>query len=213
MNVSFHGGTLTVEHHDQNPMSWLKRIGSFGHQHIVLSIAVPAGTPVRASTVSGEGLISGTSGNSELKTVSGSVMADGTSGLLTTDTVSGEIIVRDHRGPFVAKSVGGEITASGELLNVRAKTISGDLSFDFQGSPNDLAMSSVSGDVTVRLPAEVGVALNVKSVSGRIIVDDQKYSGTNQRVETITGAEDRQLRLNGNSVSGNISIIHQVPAR
>lgn len=209
LEISFDNGVLTIEHRDHNPLGWLKRLGTLSGQRIVLSIAVPAETAVRASTVSGEGLISGTTSSNELKTVSGSVMADGTRGSLEVDTVSGEIIVRNHWGRFGAKSVSGEITASGELLAVRAKTASGDLSFDFHGEPDSLDLNSVSGDVTVRLPSNVGAALDVKTVSGRIILDDQKFSGTGQKIRTSTGPQQPQLSISGSSVSGNISVLHQ----
>lgn len=208
LEISLDNGVLTIEHRDQNAFGWLKRLGSMSNQRIILSIAVPAETAVRASTVSGEGLISGTN-NSDLRTVSGSVIADGTTGPLRVDTVSGEAIVRDHRGPFTAKSVSGEVTASGELLDVRCKTVSGDLGLDFHGTPNSLELTSVSGDVTVRLPTEIGAVLDLKTVSGRIILDDQKFSGTGQKVRAHAGPTDLQLKISGNSVSGHISVLHR----
>lgn len=212
VEIELRGGVLQVEHRDQNPLGWLKRLGSMSNQRIILSIAVPASTPVRASTVSGEGLISGIRADCELSTVSGSMIADGTSGNLDVDTVSGEIIVRGHAGQFGAKSVSGEITASGELYGVRAKTVSGDLGFDFHGFPDVLELTSVSGDVTVRVPAEIGAALDVKTVSGRVILDDQKFSGTGQKVKTSSGPASQQLRISGSSVSGDISVVHRIPA-
>ncbi|MDN5670278.1 MAG: DUF4097 family beta strand repeat-containing protein [Renibacterium salmoninarum] len=212
LEIGLRNGVLHVEHRDQNPLGWLKRLSSMTNQRIIVSIAVPAGTPVRASTVNGEGLISGIQADSELSTVSGSIIADGTRGDLEVDTVSGEIIVRGHSGRFGAKSVSGEITASGELMGVRAKTVSGDLGFDFHGSPDVLDLTSVSGDVTVRVPAAVGAALDLKTVSGRVILDDQKFTGTGQKVRTSSGPAQPQLRISGNSVSGDISVVHAIPA-
>lgn len=212
VQVRLTGGMLVIEH--QDPGNWLQRIvNTNGSDRVVISIAVPAGISVSASTVSGDGLVCGTSSRTQLKTVSGSVMADDTTGTLTADTVSGEIIIRHHTGPLVAKSVSGEITASGFLSNVRANTVSGDLTFDIlggpgDGAPEDLAAKSVSGDVTVRLAASVGVQIESKTTSGNIIVDDQRFTGTAQTVRTASGPASPALRLHTTSVSGNVAVVH-----
>jgi hypothetical protein len=207
LQVRLTGGTLVIEH--QEPGNWLQKIGNINSSyHAVISIAVPAGIGVAASTVSGDGLVCGTSAGTELKTVSGSVMADDTSGTLGANTVSGEIIIRHHTGPLVAKSVSGEITASGFLSNVRANTVSGDLTFDILGAPEDLVAKSVSGDVTVRLAASVGVQVESKTTSGNIIVDDQRFTGTAQTVRTASGPASPALRLHTSSVSGNVAVVH-----
>ena len=133
---------------------------------MVISIALPAGVEVEAGTVSGDGMVSGISGHTRLNTVSGSVLADGTSGNLSVNTVSGEVIARNHHGVLTAKSVSGEVTASGEFSHIRANTVSGDLSFDLHGFTQDFGANSVSGDVTIRLPHDVGVDIIAKSASG-----------------------------------------------
>lgn len=209
LSVRLENGTLRIKHQDDDETGWLKRLTGMKNHYVVLSIAVPAGITVVANTVSGEGLVSGTSAQTSLKTVSGSLMSDDTSGSLTVDTVSGEIIVRNHRGPLVAGTVSGEITASGELQRVQAKSVSGDLSFDLQGIPEELSSNGVSGELTVRVPANLGVQLDAKSVSGNIILDDQRFSGTSPNVRVNSGPEDPRMNIRGKSVSGNISIVRQ----
>ncbi|WP_394938741.1 DUF4097 family beta strand repeat-containing protein [Psychromicrobium sp. YIM B11713] len=209
LDVSFQDGVLSIGHRDGDLGGWLQRLTGLKNPHAVLSIAVPAGIEVVVNTVSGDGLVSGTSARTSIKTVSGSLMSDDTSGALTVDTVSGEIIVRNHRGALDAKTVSGEITASGELPTVQAKSVSGDLSFDLQGNPEKLSSNGVSGELTVRLPAEVGIALDAKTVSGNIVLDNQRYSGTGQEVHTTSGPESPQIKVQSKSVSGNISIIRQ----
>ncbi|MCU1574171.1 MAG: hypothetical protein JWO93_2253 [Micrococcaceae bacterium] len=208
LEISLDGGVLRVGYGDFG-VNWLTRIVGGGADRAVISIAVPAGTTVRAATVSGDGLVCGTSAGTVLKTVSGSLMADDTSGTLTAETVSGEIIARHHTGPLVTKSVSGEITASGYLSSVRASTVSGDLSFDILGAPDDLVSKSVSGDVTVRLPEGMGVEVKAKTTSGTVLVDDRKFSGTASNVSASSGPEGGALTMRSTSVSGNISVVHQ----
>ena len=179
---------------------------------VVISIALPAGVEVEAGTVSGDGMVSGISGHTRLNTVSGSVLADGTSGDLAVNTVSGEVIARNHRGVLTAKSVSGEVTASGEFSNIRANTVSGDLSFDLHGFTHDFGANSVSGDVTIRLPHDVGVDIVAKSASGAVVIDDQRYAQPGGTVQTIAGPDAKLMLVRTNSVSGKTSIFHGQPA-
>ena len=180
---------------------------------VVISIALPAGVEVEAGTVSGDGLVSGISGHMKLNTVSGSVMADGTAGELHVNTVSGEVIVRNHDGVLTAKSVSGEVTASGRFSNIRANTVSGDMSFDLHGFTHDFGANSVSGDLTVRLPHDVGVDIVAKSASGAVVIDDRKYVQPGGTLQTIAGPDTQLMLVRTNSVSGKTSIIHsQSPA-
>jgi DUF4097 and DUF4098 domain-containing protein YvlB len=135
-------------------------------------------------------------------------MADGTSGELHVNTVSGEVIARNHDGVLTAKSVSGEVTASGKFKNVRASTVSGDLSFDLHDYTNDLGANSVSGDLTIRLPHDVGLDIVAKSASGSVIIDDQMYAQPGSKVETIVGPDERLMLVRTNTVSGKTYIMH-----
>jgi hypothetical protein len=215
--VSLTDGRLEVRHQLNGPQGWFKNLmGTVNHNSnnsAVISIAVPAGVEVEAGTVSGDGLVSGISGHTRLSTVSGSVMADQTSGQLQVNTVSGEVIARNHDGILTAKSVSGEVTASGRFTNIRANTVSGDMSFDLFSFTNDFGANSVSGDLTIRLPHDVGVDIVAKSASGVVVIDDRQYSQPNGKVETIAGPDRKLMLVRTNSVSGKTSIFHGQPAR
>jgi hypothetical protein len=215
--VSLTDGRLEVRHQLHGPQGWFKNlmgtVNNNSNNSAAISIAVPAGVEVEAGTVSGDGLVSGISGHTRLNTVSGSVMADGTSGQLHVNTVSGEVIARNHDGVLTAKSVSGEVTASGRFTNIRANTVSGDMSFDLLSFTNDFGANSVSGDVTIRLPHDVGVDIVAKSASGVVVIDDRQYSQPNGKVETIAGPDRKLMLVRTNSVSGKTSIFHGQPAR
>ncbi|UZX03858.1 DUF4097 domain-containing protein [Arthrobacter sp. CDRTa11] len=210
--VSFVDGRLEVRHQLHGPQGWFKNLmGTVNHNSnnsAVISIAVPAGVEVEAGTVSGDGLVSGISGHTRLNTVSGSVMADGTSGNLHINTISGDVAARNHDGVLTAKSVSGEVTASGRFSNIRANTVSGDMSFDLWGFTHDFGANSVSGDLTIRLPHDVGVDIVAKSASGTVVIDDQHYAQSGGKVETIAGPDRKLMLVRTNSVSGKTSIFH-----
>lgn len=213
--ISLVGGRLEVRHQLHGPQGWFKNlmdtVSNNSNNSAVISIALPAGVEVEAGTVSGDGMVSGISGHTRLNTVSGSVLADGTSGDLSVNTVSGEVIARDHRGVLTAKSVSGEITASGDFSHIRANTVSGDLSFDLHGFTQDFGANSVSGDVTIRVPHDVGVDIIAKSASGAIVIGDTKYVQPGGGVQTIAGPDTQLMLVRTNSVSGKTSIFHRPP--
>lgn len=215
LSVSLVNGRLEVRHQLHGAQGWFKNlmgtVNNNSSNSVVISIALPAGAEVEAGTVSGDGMVSGISGHTRLNTVSGSVLADETSGELAVNTVSGEVIARNHRGVLTARSVSGEVTASGEFSNIRANTVSGDLSFDLRGFTQDFGANSVSGDVTIRLPHDVGADIIAKSATGAVVIDDQQYPQPGGTVQTIAGPDTQLMLVRTNSVSGKTSIFHGGP--
>ncbi|WP_426763397.1 DUF4097 family beta strand repeat-containing protein [Pseudarthrobacter sp. 1G09] len=210
--VSVVDGRLEIRHQLHGPQGWFKTLmGTVSHHSdnsAIISIAVPENVEVEAGTVSGDGLVSGISGHTRLNTVSGSVMADGTAGELHVNTVSGDVTARSHSGVLTAKSVSGEVTVSGTLSHVRANTVSGDLSFDLHGFTEDFGSNSVSGDLTIRLPHDVGVDIVAKSASGAVVINDHRYAQVGGKVETIAGPDRQLMLVRTNSISGTTSIFH-----
>ncbi|KIS26840.1 hypothetical protein TV39_13755 [Arthrobacter sp. SPG23] len=215
LTITLVNGRLEVRHQLHGAQGWFRNlmdtVNNNSNNSVVISIALPAGVEVEAGTVSGDGLVSGISGHTKLNTVSGSVIADNTAGELHVNTVSGDVIARNHDGVLTAKSVSGEVTASGRFSNIRANTVSGDMSFDLHGFTHDFGANSVSGDLTVRLPHDVGVDIVAKSASGAVVIDDQKYIVPGGKVQTIAGPDEQLMLVRTNSVSGKTFIIHSQP--
>ncbi|GAA3281632.1 DUF4097 family beta strand repeat-containing protein [Paenarthrobacter aurescens] len=212
LTVSLVDGRLELRHQLQGPQGWFRNlmgtVNNTSPNSVIVSVALPSGVDVEAGTVSGDGMVSGITGRTRLNTVSGSVLADGTTGELHVNTVSGEVIARNHDGVLTAKSVSGEVTASGKFKNVRASTVSGDLSFDLQDYTNDLGANSVSGDLTIRLPHDVGLDIVAKSASGTVVIDDRMYAQPGSNVHTIVGPDERLMLVRTNTVSGKTYIMH-----
>lgn len=210
--VSASGGRVEVRHQLNGPQGWFKNlmetVNHSSDNSAVISISVPRGVEVEVGTVSGEGLVSGVAAHIRLNTVSGSVVADGTSGSLQVNTVSGTAAVRNHRGVLTVKTVSGAVTASGHFTNVRTNTVSGHLSFELFGFTHDFGSNSVSGDLTIRLPHDVGVDIVAKSAGGAVVLDGQQCFLANGKVETIAGPDGQLMLVRTNSVSGRTSILH-----
>ncbi|HKU29154.1 MAG TPA: DUF4097 family beta strand repeat-containing protein [Arthrobacter sp.] len=212
LSVTLIDGRLEVRHQLHGPQGWFRNlmgtVNNTSTNTVVISIALPVGVDVEAGTVSGDGMVSGVEGNIRLNTVSGSVLADGTHGELHVNTVSGEVIARNHDGVMTAKSVSGEVTASGDFKNIRATTVSGDLSFDLHGYTRDFGGNSVSGDITIRLPRDIGVDVTAKSASGTVVIDNQRFIQPGSKIQTIAGSDEKLMVVRTNSVSGKTYILH-----
>ncbi|MDQ0663789.1 hypothetical protein QFZ35_002287 [Arthrobacter ulcerisalmonis] len=210
--VSLNSGRLEIRHQLHGAHGWFKNlmetVNHTSDNSALITVAVPHGVEVEAGTVSGEGLVSGVSARVRLNTVSGSVVAEGTSGELQINTISGSVLVRNHRGVLTAKSVSGEVTASGHFTNVRTNTVSGHLSFDLLDFTRDFGSNSVSGDLTIRLPHDVGIDIVAKSAGGAVILDGHQYLLANGKMETIAGPDGQLMLARTNSVSGKTTIFH-----
>ena len=212
LTITLVNGRLEIRHQLQGPQGWFRNlmgtVNNTSTNSVIVGVALPPGVDVEAGTVSGDGLVAGISGRIRLNTVSGSVMADGTNGELHVNTVSGEVIARNHDGVLTAKSVSGEVTASGTFSNIRASTVSGDLTCELQDFTNDFGANSVSGDLTIRLPHDVGLDVVAKSASGSVVIDDRLYAQPGSNVHTIVGPDEKLMLLRTNTVSGKTYIMH-----
>lgn len=225
LEVRFHDGRLEIRHGNgesslrgetakfADPSKWFGKNGPFEPRNrVVLSIGLPASTAVDAGTISGDGLISGMTTRTKLASVSGSVMADATSGALSASTISGEAIVRNHEGELALNSVSGEITASGRFSSIKANTVTGNLTFDVLNAPEKVSTNSVSGNMMIRLPENVGVALTITSAAGKITVNDERISVLGVSSRTFGDPGGPVVPIRTVSISGDTAVVNRRPA-
>ncbi len=188
---------------------FLEKFRNFsGKDKADVHLAVPREVHAKVGTVSADGLLAGIEQDASVSTVSGTLITDGTRGRLGANTVSGEIVVRDHRGDLKLNTVSGELAASGELSLVQANSVSGSLTFDVTSGTSSVTATTVSGDVTVRLPEGKGVQVKGQSVSGRLVVDGEEYKGTtpgHRKVDLRTG--DGACFVSSSTVSGHLTVL------
>lgn len=177
-----------------------------------VSIAVPRDLPTKVGTVSADGLLAGVEAQASVSTVSGSLVVDGTRGRLSANTVSGEVVVRDHSGDLTLNTVSGDLAASGALARVQANSVSGALALDVTSGTSSIEATSVSGDVTVRVPRGEGVHVQANAVTGRLVVDGQDHTGgmPGHRVDIRTG--EGNSHLSATTVSGHVTLLRGTPA-
>lgn len=213
VDVALSGGRLEIRHQLHGPQGWFKNlmetVNHSSANSATIHLTVPAGLEVEAGTVSGDGLVTGVSGPIRLNTVSGTVTAEDTAGELHVNTVSGTATVRGHHGVLTARTVSGGVHAAGDFTNVRASTVSGDLTFDLLGATHDFGSNSVSGNLTVFLPHDIGADIVAKTASGAVVIDDQEYTQVSGTVETISGPDRQLVLVRTNSMSGRTSILHR----
>lgn len=130
---------------------------------------------------------------------------------------------------FVAKTVSGDVNARNLRSNVRASSVSGDVTISTTGRGwgstvsgdidvqmgsldwKNLSFNTVSGDVTLRFPSTLAAAVEFQSVSGDFNSDfdvmlnhsGHRWFGANIH-GTIGGGGDRTLKVK--TVSGDLHI-------
>jgi hypothetical protein len=193
---------------------WLEKFRNFrDRDRADVSIAVPRTAVAKVGTVSADGLVAGVEGQASVSTVSGSLVVDETRGRLSANTVSGEIVVRAHEGDLSLNTVSGELAASGALSSVNANAVSGALALDVTDGSTWISATTVSGDVTVRLPAGEDVNVKANAVSGRLVVDGEEYgSGTpgTRTVDLRHGTGGSTISVS--TVSGDVTLLRGAPA-
>lgn len=140
---------------------------------------------VSVESVSGDVDVSGTTPEVRAKTVSGDLSLRGVSGRVSVNTVSGDASIRDSRVQFASfESVSGNLRYDGEFPAGAA-----------------FNLSSHSGDVELRLPANVGAEFDVRTFSGSIV---NQLGPAAER--TSRHGPGQELRFTAGSGGGVISL-------
>jgi hypothetical protein len=114
-----------------------------------LTLAVPAGEAVRATSGSGD------------------VSASNLTSALNLDAGSGDILLDHLSGPLVLSASSGDISGTYiSATKVQAEDGSGDIDLSFTRPPDDVDLSDSSGDITVAVPANVSYSVVAKAPSG-----------------------------------------------
>jgi hypothetical protein len=212
--VSLDGDTLEIDHAQWKWDNFIDVFKSFrGSARVDISLKVPRDIALKFGVVSASALISGLTEDASISTVSGDIVIDGLYGDIQLNGVSGEVSVRNHYGKIYAHTISGDITASGEIMKFTGDTVSGDVFLDIAGTPDEVRVNSVSGNVTARLESSVAAQYRINTVSGRLQLDDSEITGIRGGYTGKYGALDKQwLEFKANTVSGSVSVLHQVSA-
>ncbi|WP_274562930.1 DUF4097 family beta strand repeat-containing protein [Streptomyces spiramyceticus] len=217
LTVTQNGGTLTVAYEDlpwKGFLKWLDRKG--WNRSAVVSLAVPADSSVEVGVIGAGAVVSGIRGRTDVRGINGDTTLVGLSGAVRADTVTGSLEAQAVTGSLGFKSVSGDLTViDGAGASVRAESISGDLAVDIDraGNPTDIALTSVSGEVAIRLPHPADARVEANTASGSVsnAFDDLRVGGQfgAKKITGTLGAGNGKLRAT--TVSGSIALLRRPP--
>jgi hypothetical protein len=167
--VTHEAGILTITYEDLQPggvLGWLRP-----HKHSAdVTVMVPAGCPATVGVVNASTIVSGISGNIYVKSASGDITLDGVTGNVDAKTVSGDVEARGLDGDLAFNSFSGDLTlVGGAARHLTARTLSGQVTADIDvPEGGGLRVSTVSGQVAVRVPASASARVDLRSTSGRL---------------------------------------------
>lgn len=142
---------------------------------------------------------SSVSGPVQAESVSGSFEAHTVTGALRVNTVTGDLTVIDGSG-----------------ASVKADTVSGDMVIDLgagepTGPPADIRLTSVSGEIALRIPHPSDAEVEASTTSGSVsnAFEDLRVSGQ-WGTKSITGTlGDGRGKLKATTVSGAIALLRR----
>ncbi|MGW0959062.1 DUF4097 family beta strand repeat-containing protein [Streptomyces gelaticus] len=213
--VTLEDGTLTVAYEDlpwQNFLKWFDRKG--WHRSAVVSLAVPAGSAVEVGVVGAGAVVSGIRGRTDVRGVTGDTTLVGLAGPVLAETVSGSVEAQSVTGGLRFHSVSGDLTVvEGAGASVRAESVSGNMVLDLDptGKPTDIRLTTVSGEVAIRLPHPADAIVEANTASGSVSngFEDLRVSGQwgAKKITGTLGAGTGKLRAT--TVSGSIALLRR----
>ncbi|MER5634404.1 DUF4097 family beta strand repeat-containing protein [Streptomyces nitrosporeus] len=217
--VTQRDGVLTVAYEDlpwKEFLNWLDRRAP--RRRAVVSLAVPAGSAVEVGVIGAGAVVSGVHGRTEVRGVGGDATLVRLSGPVRAETVSGSLEVQAMTGDLRFHSVSGDLTVvEGAGSSVRADTISGDMVLDLDTSaePTDISLTTVSGEIAIRLPHPADAKVEANTTTGAVsnAFEDLRVSGQwgAKRITGKLGAGTGRLKTT--TVSGSIALLRRPPAQ
>ena len=125
----------------------------------------------------------------------------------------GEIIVRDIEGRLQLNNANGPITATGINGSVIAESINEDVDIAFTRIAGDdaMALSSINGDLTLAMPDDAGVQLQIDNARGEIYsdfeVEVQPSQPIIERTDNRSGVEVRVESVIVANVNGGGTVV------
>src|SRR6516162_3282993 len=169
LTVTYENGMLTIAHENltwEGLLKWLRPPRSSA----TVTVTVPRKCPTQVGVVSATAVMSGIASRASVKSVSGGITLDGVAGDVDANTLSGAVEAQGINGRLNFRTVSGDLTlADGWLERLDASVVSGDVTADVDLDPlGGMQVTTVSGEVTLRLPAEADARVNLHSLSGDV---------------------------------------------
>jgi hypothetical protein len=213
LQVSQEGGELTVSYES---LSWDGLLGFLKPRgdKVALTITVPADCPIQLGVLSASAIVSGLRSGAAVKGMSGEVTLDGVAGKVEAETMSGEIAARDIDGEVRFRSMsGGLVLADGCLDRLQAYTMSGQIAADVTlRAGGDVHVSTMSGDVTLRLPEGSDAQVRLQSTSGAVRSEFETLRAAKAPAShTVSGNVGAGTgRVSVSTMSGSVTLLRRL---
>jgi DUF4097 and DUF4098 domain-containing protein YvlB len=179
-----------------------------------VTITVPADCPIQLGVLSASAIVSGLRSGAAVKGMSGDVTLDGVAGNVEAETMSGEIAARDIDGEVRFKSMsGGLVLADGWLDRLEANTMSGQIAADVTlRAEGDVHVSTMSGDVTLRLPEGSDARVRLQSTSGAVRSEFESLRAVKAPAShTVSGNVGAGTgRVSVSTMSGSVTLLRRL---
>ncbi|MDT0308303.1 hypothetical protein RM780_15220 [Streptomyces sp. DSM 44917] len=212
------GRRLTVAYDDlpwHGFLKWLDRKG--WRRSAVVSVSVPAASALNVGVVGASAVVSRIAGRTAIRGVSGDATLVGLSGAVRAETVSGHLETQSLAGQLRFSSVSGSLTViDGGSRLLKGDTVSGDMVVDLAPGPGaaDLRLSTVSGDIAVRLPEPADARVEANTAGGAVSSAFAELSASGGwGARQLTGTlGDGSGAVVCSTVSGGIALLRRPPA-
>lgn len=218
--VTHQRGALCIGYADMS-RGFFRRLGRAGRRRrAVVSLVVPVSTSVEVNVVTASTVLSGIGGRTKVQGVSGDATLVGVSGPVRANTVTGNVDAQSVSGDLRMSTVSGELTVvEGTGGRVKADSVSGGMVLDLAPiaasgrGRTDIHLSTVSGEVAIRLPAPGDARVDANTASGTVssAFDELRLHGEwgAKRLTGTLGRGSGKLRVT--TVSGSVAVLRRPP--
>lgn len=210
LEVVHEAGMLTLTHATgglDGVLKWLQDTKG----RATVTVCVPRDCPVRLNLGTAGAVITGLGGRVSVKTASGDVTLDRVTGAVDATTATGAMEAQGLDGDVTFNSVSGDLSlAGGTLRRLTAHSVSGKVTADVRLTrDSQVQASTVSGEITVRLPDTVHATVSLSSFRSRIDSGFAELDATDRTVgKGVSGTiGDGSASLSLSSVSGPVTLL------
>lgn len=222
--VSQEAGILTITYEDLTREGFLDRLrpiqlGGYRSVHkrsATVSLRVPHDCPVTVTTATASVVAAGLTAKSTLRTASGDITLDNMGGTVEANTASGNLDIRDISGGLRFNSAAGNLAvAGGRVSDFAVRTGTGQVLADVDIAPaGRVSLSTVSGEIALRVPAETSATVEMRAMSGDLnsafALDRTNATGRNQLAGKIGSGVD-PASITTTTVSGTSALLRRAP--
>ena len=188
-------------------------------------VTAPRACARKINGVSNDLFAEGFQGDSSFKTVSGDMTLRALDGALRCESVSGDMQLSDLNGDLHLETVSGDVSGarlsgtmalhsiSGQaefeqssLSSVSANAVSGGMTLETGLGAGPYKFNSVSGDLTLKIPAEARCTAELHTISGDLHVKLPAASLSRRNGVQTADVQGGGVRVYLNSVSGDMEI-------